>query len=253
LAIRALNAGQLLALPDTPFYKPRRSDETSGLEWNEDNQVHGDMLAGKYDPEEEHDEDPDYTRKDFTPRDFTTPEDRDNAFLVRMRRTNNFGGLDRVDEVSSHGPPIPYLFGRGAFFPAGSPNRADGYSPRHHGMTVRATAIADARPVLSVGLTNRDLNPPLTGVITNAPVDNDEMSFSFVLELGYWNKPTNEGTVLENGEIVDEDGLEVGRFYELEQDPELRKPLIPFMPLVIGRLIGPELPPPNSPLDGCSK
>ena len=250
-----LNASQLILPLDTRFYKPKRSDEIFGLEPNMGDEVYGDMVAGEYDPDkdDEKDEDyalerADYTRQDFTSRkDFTTPGERDNAFLVRMRRTNNPGGLDREDEVSSHGAPIPYLFGRGAFFPAGSPNRADGYSPRHHGMTVRATAIADARPVLSVGLPNRDVDLLLTGLVAN-----EAMSFSLVLTLNSnnWNElPPNEevkATVTEEGwiEIKDEHGEEqtVGLFYELELIPEARRSL---MPLVIGR----SLPSPADPPD----
>ncbi len=227
-----LNAGQLLRLPDTPFYKPLRSDKTFGLELNLADDMHGDMVAGEYDPEKEHWELPSYSREDFTP----TPAG--DAFLVRMRRTDRpVAGLDQVDNVSSHGPSIPYLFARGAFLPASDPNT--GYSPRHHGMTVRATGIADARPVLSVGLPNRSVNPPLTGLVASFPVEQVESKFfSFVLKFEYWKGLPNgetEATVTSTGEILDEDYSDdpVGRFfYELEPIPKSRKVL---MPLVIGR------------------
>jgi hypothetical protein len=199
------------------------------LELNRANEKHGDLVAGEYDPEKEHWELPDYTRDDFK-----TPGD--SGFLARLRRTNNFLGLDDIEGVSSHGPTIPFMFGR-----ATAIGKIPGeiYSPREHGMTVRATAIADAKPVLSVGLPNRDVNPPLTGLVAN-----EAMSFSFVLELDYWKGLSNEeATVTDEGEIQDDEGETkvVGRFYDLELIPESRKLL---MPLVIGRsLRSPAVPP----------
>jgi hypothetical protein len=74
----------------------------------------------------------------------------DLAFLVRLRRTNNFEDLDEVEGVSSGAPTIPLLFGRGTTTKARQDDVA--YSPRHHGVTVRATGIANARPALRVGL-----------------------------------------------------------------------------------------------------
>jgi hypothetical protein len=170
-----LNAGQLLTLSETPFYKPRRSDGTFGLELNLADDMHGDMVAGEYDPEKEHWELPDYSREDFTP----TPAG--DAFLVRMRRTDRPAvGLDQVDNVSSHGPSIPYLFGRGALFPGGDPNPDAGCSPRHHGMSVRATAIADGTPALSAGRSrvSHEL-PELPGTLP------------FAIERSYWERNEN--------------------------------------------------------------
>jgi len=74
----------------------------------------------------------------------------DQAFLVRLRRTNDFGGLDNVDGVSTSGPALPLLLGRGTTILARQ--EGDSYSVRHHGITVRATSIANARPALRVGL-----------------------------------------------------------------------------------------------------
>lgn len=134
-----LNASQLLTTPATPFYKPV-------VEQNLGNEIHGDMVAGAYDGAATiHDEDSTYDRTDF---DLTG----DDAFLVRLRRTNDFEGLDNVAGESSSGPPLPYLFGRGSLLAFRDP--ATTYSPRHQGMTVRATGIADARSVVRLGTSN---------------------------------------------------------------------------------------------------
>ena len=57
--------------------------------------------------------------------------------------------MDRLPGVSSGGQSLPFLFGLGSPLAASDP---DVYDPRRDGITVRATAIADARPVLSAGL-----------------------------------------------------------------------------------------------------
>lgn len=111
------------------------------LELNEGNEVHGDMLRGTYTPGVGHTEDNDYTRPDG---DFT-PDATGDAFLVRLRRTDNAGGLDTVAGVSSSGPPIPFLFGRGPYGDSQFLNR------RERGTIVRATAIAQQQRVKAVG------------------------------------------------------------------------------------------------------
>ena len=58
-----------------------------------------------------------------------------------MKRSNEEG----VAGSSSTGPSIPYLFGRGSLIGAGSD------TSRTDGITVRATAIANAQPALRVG------------------------------------------------------------------------------------------------------
>jgi len=134
----------------TPVYKPRRSDDTLGLELNEGNAAHGDMVAGEYHAAQSHSEDGSYARADFTPSE-ADDEVPGGAFLVRLRRAYDDDGLglDSDPGVSSNGPPIPFLFGQGAMLPAADPVAR--YSPRHHGITVRATAIADAKRAKSVG------------------------------------------------------------------------------------------------------
>jgi hypothetical protein len=204
----SINAGQLLEIPETPFYKPWRDDGMPGLELNLDNEIHGDMVAGRFDPDATRGQAADYQRDDFSTQ---PPEDPDNpydAFLVRMRRTNDFQGLDGQAGISSHGPTIPYLFGRGALFPAGDPEA--GYSPRHHGITVRATGIAQAQRVLSVGMPHSDLD--LRGL---AP---------FTLDLNYWNGLQTGVADSQDLTMEGEIGT-VGHFYALGSAN---------MPLVIG-------------------
>jgi len=126
------------------------------LQLNPENLRHGDLVQGTYvgdeDPRLLPKEGKRYFRSDFEP---TPPipggprEPTSDSFLARMRRTNDFLGLDNIRGVSSAGPPLQLLFGQGGTLSAGDPTRE--YTYRHHGFTVRATAIAQARPVLTVG------------------------------------------------------------------------------------------------------
>jgi len=137
-----LNAGQLLTVGDPPVYKPV-------LQLNAEDAVPGDLVSGSYQGDLlPHGESADYVREDFVPHsvDLALPR---NALLVRLRRTNDFQGLDDLSGVSSSGEALPLLFGRGTLIQAADPS--SGYSARHHGISVRATAIAQARPALTVG------------------------------------------------------------------------------------------------------
>ena len=194
----------------TPFYKPV-------IQHNDGNENHGDLVAGNFledqatpDDEVEHDENADYVRSDF---DLT----EDSAFLARLRRTNDFRGLDNIAEESSSGPPVPYLFGRGSLLAFRDPTVT--YSPRHHGMTVRATGIADARPVRSVGLPYESATPPLQGLAR------------FALRLSYWNSLMT-GTADQrsvSGGIITDVVADRGRFFNSGS--------IDLMPVVIGRTL----------------
>jgi hypothetical protein len=93
-----------------------------------------------------------YERDDFIP-DPGAPSPPGSAFLVRMRRTNEL--FTSSSGESSSGPPIPYLFGRATLL---------GPEAKARGITVRATAIADARRAMSVGLPSAAVSPPLPGV-----------------------------------------------------------------------------------------
>jgi hypothetical protein len=86
----------------------------------------------------------------------------DSAFLVRLRRSNEFGDAAGQVEpsVASSGPSLPLTFGKGTTIVADDPN--GGYSVRRDGLTVRATAIASVQPAMHVGLPQT--NPVQPGV-----------------------------------------------------------------------------------------
>jgi hypothetical protein len=176
----------------------------------------GDIVRGDY-PDGvgiSHEEQDDYTRDDFT------PNLAGNAYLVRMRRTDE--SFDPASESSSGGPPIPYLFARGT---------ALDRDTAAQGIDVRATGISDARPVLSVGFADNSLSPPLSGLATNT-----SMAFSFALELSYWNDlPASNSQTLSGGAIG-----AVGRFFH-------RTDSTSDMPVVVGR----SLPAAASPVDSA--
>jgi len=132
------------------------------LQSNTVNSQYGDMVSGQYSSATGAPvgEGADYSRTDFAPAqadDGPTSSGYpagNGSFLVRMRRTvsTNFpqgpSGNDDEPGVSSSGPTIPFLFGRGAAITQ-SPGAT--YNPRQDGIALRATAIADARPAMTVG------------------------------------------------------------------------------------------------------
>ncbi|MEZ6066744.1 MAG: hypothetical protein R3B90_13795 [Planctomycetaceae bacterium] len=130
-----------VSVPSERAFKPE-------LQLNETDQVHGDMVRGSsvFDPidpdHDSHEESPDYSREDFE------SQPGGDAFLVRLRRTRSPDGtappMDAVPGVSSTGPTVPVLFGRGPYGGTEFLNR------RERGTIVRATAIAQARPVITV-------------------------------------------------------------------------------------------------------
>ena len=142
-------------MPASPVYKPTRSDGTPGLELNADNaQQNGDMVAGTYsvntgyDATQLADEDANYNRRDFTPSVGTAAATSAPAYLVRMRRTNDANSLDHVAGVSSGGPTLPFLFGRGSLM---AQSGSSGPLSVASGITVRATAIAAATDGIQFG------------------------------------------------------------------------------------------------------
>lgn len=163
-----MNASQLLSVPDPRVYEPI-------LQRNQaENVPQGDMVSGAFvSTLETNPEASDYVRTDFVPTPAVPPDGsglascppdddfsgatisdadpmRDPSFLVRLRRGNDFDGLDNVTAVSSSGTPVPLLFGRGTLIHPEDPDA--GYSVRHHGFAVRGTAIAHERPVMQVGM-----------------------------------------------------------------------------------------------------
>jgi len=163
-------AAQTMTLPNPPrppVYQPVRADGAPGLELNLSNQIEGDMSSGTYgfntgyDPTQLADEDANYNRRDFTPSAGTA-----TAFLVRTRRTNNINGLDQEPGISSAGPTLPILFGRGSMMArSGSGSQLSVAS----GVTVRATAIAGPQPAKTVGPLYTNTGGTLTAVAQLAP------------------------------------------------------------------------------------
>lgn len=145
----AIAASQLLAvgnMPSSRVFKPVRSNGAPGLELNTSDAQEGDMVQGKYGlnssyPGDLRDETAGYDRRDFTPISESASGD---SFLVRMRRSNDWLGLDNQEGISSAGSPLPFLFGRGSLIQMSTDPTANstGYSPRRDGVTVRGTAIA---------------------------------------------------------------------------------------------------------------
>lgn len=132
-----LQASRLLSVVEDPVW-PGLSG-SAAIELNLADEPEGDMVAGSYDPLGSHDG---YGRTDLLP--------GDDAFLVRMRRVHaDVDPLARIPDVSSAGPEVPLLFGAGSTI--GSDPGPDGHAYRRHGITVRATAIAAARPALVAG------------------------------------------------------------------------------------------------------
>ena len=147
---------------------------------NNDNEVHGDFVRGDFDPSREHGELHTYHRDDFE------PSPTGNAFLARLRRTHNPNSLDKDPSISSSGGGLPLIIGNLAWFSANNPTGR--YSIRRDGVTVRATAIAVQKPVVSVG-ESRDIR------VFNA------IAFAFDLDLDAWYSIASEKHAL--GQIVD--------------------------------------------------
>lgn len=148
-------ANALQTLEDQGNYRPHQ-------QLNLFNQRHGDLVEGTYFSDDLlHLEDAEYERTDFAPFG-ELEQEKPDAFLARLRRTNDFQGLDNVAGISSSGPSLPFLFGR-----AMSMKGNGTYEPRHHGLSVRATAIADARRVTLAGprITDPDGGGEILGVL----------------------------------------------------------------------------------------
>ena len=92
-----------------------------------------------------------------------------SAFLVRLRRSNEFQDLaaQTDPDVASSGPSLPLTFGKATTIRSDDPS--GDYSVRRDGLTVRATAIAAVRPALHVGAPQANANQ--VGVTPFALVD----------------------------------------------------------------------------------
>ena len=134
-------------------YRPTVQLNMNGAGTAAVNDIRGDLVAGTYlaDPAVSHQEgtvggtDQPYARADFTPDAAgTTPPGL--SMLARLRRSRETA----VAGISSIGPTLPLLFGRGAAI--GGAEAGSAYSVRRDGISVRATSIASAAPVVAVGL-----------------------------------------------------------------------------------------------------
>jgi hypothetical protein len=163
----SLHALQTISVPDVHVYKP-------DLQLNEQNQVYGDMVSGRfcYTSDPVPSEDASYELQDivctepqrgsgsYARNDFNPGVPDPNAFLVRLRRSNEFQDLDGQMEpdVASSGPSLPLTFGKATTIHGDDPSST--YSVRRDGLTVRATAIAETRPAMHVGLPQANVNQP---------------------------------------------------------------------------------------------
>jgi hypothetical protein len=120
------------------------------------NRRYGDQVAGIYSHGHEGVqllESSSYEREDFTPANPGSQNVNALSFLVRMRRSLDPGeaqpgGDDSVPGFSSGLPRLPFVFALGSTLRQADD---DDWDARRDGLTVRATAIASARPVLRVG------------------------------------------------------------------------------------------------------
>jgi len=155
----SLHGLQTSSVPDQHVYKPN-------LQANPGNAPEGDMVSGRfcYSADPLPSESVAYEMQDtvcgqpqlgagaYARNDFNPGGANANAFLVRLRRSNEYQDLEgRTDpDVGSSGPSLPLTFGKATTIHGDDP--AATYSVRRDGLTVRATAIAETRPVVRFGL-----------------------------------------------------------------------------------------------------
>lgn len=145
-------AGQFRAQPliePKSAYKPNPR-----LNFGTNDHPAGDFVAGSFDRNDtEHDEYSNYSRTDFTPAD--SDASIATAFLARLRRTEESNQVG----IASFGPPVPFLFGRGGVTRALPPHAPDEiWNRRESGTIVRATAIANAVPAVTVGVPSAEID-----------------------------------------------------------------------------------------------
>jgi hypothetical protein len=132
------------------------------LQANLGNAMHGDLVAGSFQPGQLPTEDDTFQRADFVPMSpGSTPTElaSSNSFLVRLRRTTDRLALDRQPGVSSSGPAFEWLWARGSAWQ--EPGPGGNTQSRNDGFTMRATAIASSERAL---------------VISNDPTSTEELA-----------------------------------------------------------------------------
>ena len=207
-----LRALATMSVPDAHVYKP-------DLQLNQQDEVYGDMLSGSfsYSADPAPSEDVGYARNDF--------DLGNRAFLVRLRRSHERQDLPDHTEpsVASNGPSLPLLFGRGTTILGDDPSST--YSVRRDGLTVRATAIAETRPALRVGLPQSQANPLLPGVTPFALMDTCVQSATgapMTMTVTV-NPATGLITRSSPGPVTCPAGAVVGRFVDNLNDPTRRR------------------------------
>ena len=177
----SLHGLQTSSVPDVHVYKPN-------LQPNLGNAPEGDMVSGRfcYSADPLPSENVAYEMQDtvcgqpqrgagaYARNDFNPGGANPNAFLVRLRRSNDYQDLEgQTDpDVGSSGPSLPLTFGKATTIHGDDPAAA--YSVRRDGLTVRATAIAETRPALHLGVPQvNPATPALTPfVLSSACVGN---------------------------------------------------------------------------------
>ncbi|MBL8827720.1 MAG: hypothetical protein JNM18_12145 [Planctomycetaceae bacterium] len=187
----------------------------------DDNKQYGDLVAGTYDTTAASDPNTLFTEQtivsgmtfDYYKRnDFTAVDVADvstsRSFLARLRRTRLYENDQEPDDesgVSSAGPPVPFVFGRGGLASGGTPDPNALWNQREAGVTVRATAIADARPALTVG-------PAIPRQLyTGLPTTIDGLA-PFALSVDYWTALSSaaDQVITKEGLLETDQGLVFG-------------------------------------------
>jgi hypothetical protein len=144
IPLQGTNYGAAQSYGPPGAYQPG-TPPSPALQLNVADQPEGDMLAGTYTPgglnnlhREGFDAANPFQRDDFSRVPQGAPANQANAFLVRLRRSND----PPEPGVSSTGPPLPYLFARGSLL---------GTNAKAAGIVVRATGIATTANAVSVG------------------------------------------------------------------------------------------------------
>lgn len=235
----AESVGQTLGIPAESTYKPELQPNWGDLPF-------GDMISGTFDITQPGAENGDYGRTDFVPSTNAIERWLGDGFLVRMRRSSVDYANDEIDLKSSRGPGLPVLFGLGA------PIRGEGaFDPRTQGLTVRATAVAQARPALSVGATPYDLDgdliPQVAGDVLNRY---DHLGAApFAVSLSFWNRYTlDDPACVVVDAITDGQGNTFGRLRLFDVDTQSAVETIGWFVddmLQIGKELSP-VPPPTS-------
>jgi hypothetical protein len=197
------------------------------LQANTSNALVGDMLSGTYfldptfaDPTF-HVEHSDYSRVDFGPATNNPAiSQRAISFLVRMRRASDIP-LPQVG-VATGAPPLPLLFGLGSTV---RQSVGSDWNPRTDGITVRAVAIASARPAMMIGPPPdmQDLiGNPMLGMgfwyTTIGPSPVRMLAPPLALTAPFWSQiPLHSGQNLtedptQPGSLKDSNGIVVGTF-----------------------------------------